>query len=237
MMKLINYISLIFILLPIISRYTFGPLVYFIIILASAITFVLLRKKTPFKIIIAGCIFVLPLEISAGLLTTYSPLYLWGTIIGGLIFLLSLIDVKQIESFMKKIGLNDFNQREEIYTLYYTFGQLERLEKIRMSQSNFYLSSDELIFNVEFMTGENVILRIKYKDINKVFVEQKLSSNDLYFPSIKDFFWPIRAVRKIGKPDNNDYFLVIQTNEDRWIFFEEPKILLKLQKEIFDRLN
>lgn len=237
MMKAINFISLIFIFTTVISRFVFNPLVYFIIALASAIIFVLLRKKSPFIIIILGCIFIIPLEISAGFLTAYSPLYLWGTIIGGLIYVLSLIDIKQKESFIKRIGLNGFKYRDEIYTLYYTFGQLERLEKIRMTQSNFFLSNDELIFNVETMTGDNVLIKVSYSDIDKVFVEQKMSTNELYLPSLKDFFWPIRGVRKIGKPDNKDYFLIIQAKEDRWIFFEEPKILLELQKKIVNKIN
>lgn len=138
---------------------------------------------------------------------------------------------------MKRIGLSDFKYRDEIYTLYYTFGQLERLEKIRMSQSNFFLSKDELIFNIETMMGDNVLVKISYREIEKVFVEQKMSTNEFYFPSLKDFFWPIKGVRKIGKPDNKDYFLIIQAKEDKWIFFEEPKTLLGLQKKIIDRIN
>ena len=236
-MKAINFISLIFIFTTVISRFVFNPLIYFIITLASAIIFVVLRKKTPYKIIILGCLFIIPLEISAGFLTAYSPLYLWGTIIGGLIYLLSLIDIKQKESFMKRIGLDDFKYRDEIYTLYYTFGQLERIEKIRMSQSNFFLSENELIFNVETMMGDNVLIKINYRDIDKVFVEQKMSNNELYFPSLKDFFWPLKGVRKIGKPGNKDYFLIIQAKEDKWIFFEEPETLLGLQKKINTMIN
>lgn len=228
-------LGIILIALAAVSRFILSPLLFFAVAEGAMIIFVVLRKKQEYGVLIAGSVVLLVAEIIAMFTGIGSSGHLFGTIVGSITALLGLGDERPKEKFIRKIGLSGLEERRKVYSAFYTFGRVERIEKVNMSQSYIYVADGTVYFSVQMIGRDNVLVELAIKDIVENSIHMAVSSTKLYYPALKDMFLPNRRVKTVGVPKVSDYFLLLRTEEDTWSFFEEPSNILALQEEIEKR--
>jgi len=145
---------------------------------------------------------------------------------------LVLGEEKPKQALISRLNLSSAGDRSKVRSLFFTYGQVDKLEKLDLGTSYLTLKGDSIFFTVKIRTNERVLMKIDSADIEETYMRQTTSKNPVHYPSMRDLFLPPRKLRTIGKPFLRDYFLVIRTREDDWTFFEEPAVLIDLQKEI-----
>lgn len=218
-----------------VSRFLFSPLLFFAVAEGAMIIFVIFRKKHEYGILIIGSVILLVAEALAMIIGNGNAGHLFGTVIGSITALLGLGDERPKEKFIRRIGLSGVRERRKVHSVFYTFGRVEKIEKVNMSQSYIYVADKIIYFTVQMVGRDNVLVELPVKDILESSVHMAVSSTRLYYPALKDMFIPNKRVKTVGVPKVSDYFLVLRTEEDNWSFFEEPSNILALQKEIEKR--
>ncbi|ACR80834.1 MULTISPECIES: hypothetical protein [Kosmotoga] len=215
-----------------VSRFFLSPLWYFLVAEALTVVFVTLRKRFEYPVIVFSTVALLVAEAVAIFFNIGSAGHLFGTIVGTITALLGFAEERSKERFIQSLGLEGKEYRKQVKSFLYTFGEVERIEKIRMTQCYAILFKRKLHLLIETFQGGKVPVELKMKDIVETGVHQAISENPLYYPRLRDLFLPIKNFRTIGKPKEKDYFLVIRTGDGIWTFFEEPDKLLEFREEI-----
>ena len=217
------------------SRFLLSPLPYFFVAVGAMVAFVIIRKRLEYGTLILASVVLIIAESIGMILGNGGTGYLVGTIIGTITALLGLADERPKERFIRKIGLSGCENRRKVYGLFYTFGRVENIEKVNMTQSYLYVAVDRVFFSVKVPDRDDILVEISIENILEVSVHMAVSSPGYYYPSLKDMFIPNKRVKTVGVPSISDYFLMLKTEEDTWSFFEEPSNILAIQKEIDEK--
>ncbi len=215
-----------------VSRFVLSPLFYFLVSVAAYIVFTVLRKRHDYYLILIAPVIPVFSEAAEILVGNFRVGFLIGSIVCIITALLGLGEERPKEKMIRRLGLPKKTDRGKVVSLFYTFGRVERIEKVNMSQSYAIVYNSSFHFTVNIPGSGQVNMEIPLEDIEEVAVHQSTSSSDLYYPSLRDMFLPARNIRQIGKSKIKDYFLVIRVADDSYSFYEEPLTVLRLQEEI-----
>ncbi len=159
--------------------------------------------------------------------------FFFGTVICIITLLLGMGEERKKQLFIEELGHSDKMTRKNVQTLQYTFGEVEYVEKVKMSESQVLLTDEKMYFSVDIPRNKDrVIIDVSYDDIQDVYIKESVTTNKLYFPRMRDLFIPLRNVRNIGKPEIRDYFMILKTNNNTYTFYEEAGVILKFQKTL-----
>ncbi len=216
----------------VVVRVFFGALVYFFLATAAMIVFAIMRRRFEFSVIKWAPV-IIPL---AEVLLLFSGIGHAGHIVGSasatITALLVLGDEKPKQALINRLGLHSAKDRKKVRSVFFTYGQVDKLEKLELGASYITFKGNKILFTVKIRTGERVLMEIDSANVEETYMRQNTSKNPVHYPSLRDLFLPPKKMRTIGKPLLRDYFLVIRTKEDEWTFFEEPTVLMDLQEEI-----
>ncbi|HQQ55315.1 MAG TPA: hypothetical protein PKY42_01965 [Mesotoga sp.] len=214
------------------TRLFLGPLLYFLTCVPAFVLFTVLRRKAAYISLVIAPLLPIIVESIALLTGNFRGGFLVGDIVCLVTALLGLGEERPKERMIRRLGLSGRESRNMVRSLFYTFGRVERIEKVNMSQSYAMVHEGSFHFSVNIPGSGRVNMEIPLCDIEEVAVHQSTSSGDLYYPSLRDMFLPARNIKLVGKPRIQDYFLVVRVAEDAYTFYEEPKTVLELQEEI-----
>lgn len=214
------------------ARFFLNPLPYFLVSVPTFVLFTILRRKQAYWLLLLASWFPILVEIVAVASTNFRAGFLLADAVCLVTALLGLAEERPKEKLIESLGLAGKENREKVESLFYTFGRVERIEKVKMSQAYAIIHDSKFYFRVELPGVGPANIALPLDEIEEVSVYQSVSSNELYYPSLRDMFLPVRNVKLIGKPKVKDYFLLIRTGEDTYTFYEEPATVLRLQEEI-----
>jgi len=215
-----------------IARVTLGALLYFLAAITLMVIYAVLRKHYEYYLIRWAPVIIIGMELLLLFSGIGHPGHLVGSVSSLIVALLVLGEEKPKQALISRLNLSSAGDRSKVRSLFFTYGQVDKLEKLDLGTSYLTLKGDSIFFTVKIRTNERVLMKIDSADIEETYMRQTTSKNPVHYPSMRDLFLPPRKLRTIGKPFLRDYFLVIRTREDDWTFFEEPAVLIDLQKEI-----
>lgn len=214
------------------TRLFLGPLPYFLTSVPAFVLFTVLRRKVPYISLVIAPLLPIIVESIALMMANFRGGFLVGDIVCLVTALLGLGEERPKERMIRRLGLSGKGSRNMVLSLFYTFGRVERIEKVNMSQSYAMINGGSFHFSVNIPGSGQVNMEIPLEDIEEVAVHQSTSSGDLYYPSLRDMFLPARNIKLVGKPKIQDYFLVVRVGEEAYTFYEEPRTVLELQEKI-----
>ncbi|HAA85141.1 MAG TPA: hypothetical protein DCE14_02185 [Kosmotogaceae bacterium] len=215
-----------------ITRITLGALLYFFAAITLMVIYAVLRKHYEYYLIKWAPVIVIGMELLLLSLGIGHAGHLVGSISSLIVALLVMGDERPKQALINRLGLSSARDRSRVRSLFFTYGQVDKIEKLELGTSYLTLKDDSIFFTIRIKTNERVLMKIDTADIEETYMRQMTSKNPVHYPSTRDLFLPARKLRTIGRPFLRDYFLVIRTREDDWTFFEEPSVLIDLHEEI-----
>ena len=157
-------------------------------------------------------------------------------IISALIFFVAASDEKKVDILKKYLKENSEDPKKFKYDLcFFGMGEIDNLENMKnLSQAVLAYNKDKIAYNVKLITGEysRIISKKEIEDYGLIRVKK---SQEPYYPKLWEMVWPSPRLRTLHKPYLETFILAIQLKDERITFYEEPKILYKITKELDDK--
>ncbi|MFO7881854.1 MAG: hypothetical protein R6U52_04880 [Kosmotogaceae bacterium] len=225
--------TFIILLVALLTRFFLDPLFYFFIAEGLCILFVVYRKNSSYNLLKIAPVLFIAAEAVAIILSMGSGGFVFSTSVCIITLLLGMGEERKKQLFIEELGYDDKETRKNVKTLQYTFGIVEYLEKVKMSESQVILTEEKMYFSVYISQNKDrVIIDIPYEDIQDVYIKETVTINKLYLPRMRDMFIPLRNIRGIGKPETRDYFMVVKTKDNNYTFYEEAAVILDFQETL-----
>ena len=226
-------ISILFGLIPFIQFFLGGWIFFGVSLILMIMSYFIIRKNSSLNFVVYALVLIASQTAVFMNGVSNIPLFVYMAIASAL-FLVAASDEKVIDNLRKELNQAGVKTKEGVFELcFFGMGEINDLESLSgLKTTVVFIGDGRAAFTVP-MPKSTISRTIMLDDIIDygVFRLAKKQS-PIYYTKISEMFLPAKRLRTLHKPEVETYGLYIDTADERLSFYEEPKVLQKLETAI-----